>query len=58
MMCFGQAVRVRDIMEGISRIDSVDFAYAHRLNHTLRLIAGGPGVPRASRGPRLEDSPP
>ena len=41
MMCFGQAVRVRDIpVEGITRIDQVDFAYAHRLNHTLRLIAG------------------
>ena len=41
MMCFGQAVRVRDIpVQGITRIDPVDFAYAHRLNHTLRLIAG------------------
>lgn len=41
MMCFGQAVRVRDIpVEGITHIDQVDFAYAHRLNHTLRLIAG------------------
>jgi homoserine dehydrogenase len=41
MMCFGQAVRVGDIpVQGITRIDQVDFAYAHRLNHTLRLIAG------------------
>jgi homoserine dehydrogenase len=41
MMCFGQAVRVSNIpVEGITRIDQVDFAYAHRLNHTLRLIAG------------------
>jgi homoserine dehydrogenase len=41
MMCFGQAVRVSDIPAvGITRIDQVDFAYAHRLNHTLRLIAG------------------
>jgi homoserine dehydrogenase len=41
MMCFGHAVSVRDIpVEGITRIDYVDFAYAHRLNHTLRLIAG------------------
>lgn len=41
MMCFGHSVRVRDIpVEGITRIDHVDFAYAHRLNHTLRLIAG------------------
>ncbi|MFZ0959789.1 MAG: homoserine dehydrogenase [Terriglobia bacterium] len=41
MMCFGQAVQVRDIpVQGIARIDQVDFAYAQRLNHTLRLIAG------------------
>jgi homoserine dehydrogenase len=41
MMCFGQAVRVSDIpVQGITRIEQVDFAYAHRLNHTLRLIAG------------------
>jgi len=41
MMCFGEAVRVRDIpVEGITRIEQVDFAYAHRVNHTLRLIAG------------------
>jgi homoserine dehydrogenase len=41
MTCFGQAVRVRDIpVQGITRIDQVDFAYAHRLNHTVRLIAG------------------
>ncbi len=41
MMCFGQAVDVSGIpVQGITRIDQVDFAYAHRLNHTLRLIAG------------------
>jgi len=41
MMCFGQAVRVREIpVEGITRIDQVDLAYARGLNHTLRLIAG------------------
>jgi homoserine dehydrogenase len=41
MMCFGMAVRVKDIpVEGITRIDQVDFAYAHRLAHTIRLIAG------------------
>ena len=41
MMCFGQAVKIRDIpVQGITHIDKVDFAYAHRLNHTLRLIAG------------------
>ena len=51
MICFGQAVRVHDIpVEGITRIGSVDFAYAHRLNHTLRLIAG---ARRRTRG-RLE----
>ncbi|MBZ5565378.1 MAG: homoserine dehydrogenase [Acidobacteriia bacterium] len=51
MMCFGQAVRVDDIpVEGITRIDQVDFAYAHRLDHTLRLIAG---ARRRERG-RLE----
>src|SRR2546421_13104329 len=41
MICFGHAVRVEDIpAEGITRIDRVDFAYAHRLDHTIRLIAG------------------
>ena len=51
MLCFGQAVRVRDIpVQGITRIDAVDFAYAHRLNHTLRLIAGA----RRRAGNRLE----
>jgi homoserine dehydrogenase len=40
MLCFGMAVKVKDIpAEGITRIDQVDFAYAHRLNHTIRLIA-------------------
>jgi homoserine dehydrogenase len=51
MMCFGQAVHVRDIpVEGITRIAPVDFAYAHRLNHTLRLVAGA----RSRPGNRLE----
>ncbi|HTS71326.1 MAG TPA: homoserine dehydrogenase [Terriglobia bacterium] len=51
MMCFGQAVRVREIpVQGITRIDQVDFAYAHRLNHTVRLIAGA----RRRGGNRLE----
>ena len=41
MLCFGHAVRVKDIpVQGITRIDGVDFAYARRLNHTIRLIAG------------------
>ena len=40
MMCFGKSVRVDQIpAEGITRIDQVDFSYAHRLNHTIRLIA-------------------
>lgn len=40
MVCFGQAVRVRDVpAEGIAQIDQVDFAYAHRLDRTIRLIA-------------------
>jgi homoserine dehydrogenase len=51
MLCFGQAVRVRDIpVEGITRIDRVDFAYAHRLNHTIRPIAAA----RRQDGGRLE----
>jgi len=51
MTCFGQAVRVKDIpVEGIRHIEQVDFAYAHRLTHTLRLIAG---ARRRERG-RLE----
>ena len=51
MMCFGQAVHVSDIpVQGITRIDQVDFAYAHRLHHTLRLIAGA----RRRKGNRLE----
>jgi len=41
MVCFGQPVRVDSIpAQGIGRIDQVDFAYAHRLGHTIRLIAG------------------
>src|SRR5487761_305514 len=40
MLCFGQAVSVKDIpAEGITRIEQVDFAYAHRLDRTIRLIA-------------------
>ncbi len=51
MLCFGQPVRVRDIpVEGITRIDQVDFAYAHRLHQTIRLIAGA----RRKKGGRLE----
>ena len=51
MICFGQPVRVKSIpTEGIARIDQVDFSYAHRLNHTVRLIAA---ARRRDRG-RLE----
>jgi homoserine dehydrogenase len=51
MLCFGQAVRVEEIpVEGITAIDRVDFAYARRLNHTIRLIAS---ARRRARG-RLE----
>jgi homoserine dehydrogenase len=40
MVCFGQPLTVeRIVAEGITRIEPVDFAYAHRLNHTIRLIA-------------------
>jgi homoserine dehydrogenase len=53
MLCFGQAVQVRAIpVEGITRIDQVDFAYAHRLHHTIRLIAAA----RRRNGGRLEIS--
>jgi homoserine dehydrogenase len=51
MLCFGQPPRVESIpVEGITRIDRVDFAYAHRLNHTIRLIAAA----RRRSGGRLE----
>lgn len=49
MLCFGRAVRVSDIpAEGIARIEQVDFAYAHKLRHTIRLIAAA-----ERRGDRL-----
>jgi homoserine dehydrogenase len=49
MLCFGRSVRVRDIpVEGITRIEQVDFAYAHKLQHTIRLIAAA-----QRRGDRL-----
>ncbi|HET7102446.1 MAG TPA: homoserine dehydrogenase [Terriglobia bacterium] len=51
MVCFGQAVPVEEIpVEGITRIEQVDFAYAHRLNRTIRLI----GAARRQRGDQLE----
>ncbi len=53
MVCFGQAVKVEEIpAEGITRIEQIDFAYAHRLNHTIRLIAAA----KKMRGDRLEIS--
>jgi homoserine dehydrogenase len=40
MVCFGQPVAVERIpAEGITRIQTVDFAYARRLDHTIKLIA-------------------
>ncbi|HTV53703.1 MAG TPA: homoserine dehydrogenase [Terriglobia bacterium] len=40
MVCFGQPLPVeRIVVEGITRIEPVDFAYAHRLDRTIRLIA-------------------
>jgi len=51
MLCFGQAVRVEEIpAQGITAIEPVDFAYARRLNRTIRLIAS---ARRRARG-RLE----
>lgn len=44
--CFGARVPTESIFtEGITRIQPTDFAYAHRLGYTIRLIAG------ATRGP-------
>jgi homoserine dehydrogenase len=49
MLCFGRSVRVGDIpVEGIRRVEQVDFAYAHKLRHTIRLIAAA-----QRRGERL-----
>lgn len=51
MICFGQVIPVKDIpVEGIRPIEPIDFAYAHRLDHTIRLIAGA----RRSARDRLE----
>jgi homoserine dehydrogenase len=48
MLCFGAAVPVAGIpAEGIGAIDQVDFAYARRLNQTIRLIAA---AQRATHG--------
>lgn len=46
MVCFGQRLGVEHIpAEGITRIEAVDFAYAHRLDHTIRLIAAARRMP-------------
>src|SRR5436309_4158335 len=51
MISFGQAVEVGEIpVEGITRISQIDFAYAHQLRRTIRLIA----TARRSSGGRLE----
>lgn len=51
MVCFGQPVAVERIpVEGITRIETVDFSYARRLNHTIRLIAAA----RRQPGGRVE----
>ena len=44
---FGERVRPESIYtEGIRRISPVDFDYAHRLNHTIRLICAARRVPQ------------
>ena len=51
MLCFGAAVPVGVIpAEGIRHIQQVDFAYAHRFNHTIRLIAAA----RRAKNGRLQ----
>jgi homoserine dehydrogenase len=50
MLCFGAAVPVSGVpAEGIRWIEPVDFAYAHRLGHTIRLI----GAAERAAGGRL-----
>ncbi len=47
MVCFGQAVPVKDIpTQGIQEIDQVDFAYARRLDRTVRLVGVARRQPR------------
>jgi homoserine dehydrogenase len=46
MLCFGAAIPVTEVpAEGIRLIEQVDFAYAHRLHHTIRLIAAAERAP-------------
>lgn len=45
-LAFGEKITPSDVfMEGIRRITPVDFRYAHRLKHTIRLICGGRQIP-------------
>jgi homoserine dehydrogenase len=54
-LAFGVRVRPADIyVEGIRRIRPIDFAYAHRLGHTVRLIAS---AERDAAGLRLSVRP-
>ncbi len=53
MICFGALVPVSRIpVEGITRIEPIDFAYAQRLGHTIRLISSA----RHRPGEKLEIS--
>ena len=46
MICFGALVKVAQIpVQGITRIEPVDFAYAARLGRTIRLMAGARSMP-------------
>ena len=54
-LAFGVRVYPADIeVEGIRRIRSIDFAYAHRLGHTVRLVAA---AEREERGLLLSVQP-
>lgn len=45
-LAFGESITAEDICtEGIRRISPVDFQYAHRLAHTIRLVCGARQTP-------------
>jgi homoserine dehydrogenase len=45
-LAFGERITPSDIFtEGIRRISAIDFDYAHRLDHTIRLICGARQTP-------------
>jgi homoserine dehydrogenase len=45
-LAFGEKITPSDIfMEGIRRISPLDFQYAQRLNHTIRLVCGARKLP-------------